>query len=168
MNGKLKPLIVIVLGLAIAYQLYVYFKPESVKQEVPAISLALVDGKNVSLPELAKEKHLVAFIVRSDCDFCKKQMESFRKNIDRFRNTEILFISFEEMPVIRKMNRRFFSVDIPYMNFAQARQEELAPFLEKELVFPYMLWYDKKGRQKAQYKGLFPVDRIIEVIELTN
>lgn len=165
MNVKFKILVIIILGAGIIYQAYVFFKPKNDDLPIiPEIPLTLLDNTKTTVAELGAQKSTIVFIIRSNCNFCQKEAMAIRDNIDQFTDTEIIFLSFENTDIIKRFKNKYLPEDRPYITFAQATQKEVVPFLEYGLVFPYMLWYNNDGSQKAQHRGLFPIARILEVI----
>ena len=169
MKKGLQIVLLAALGLGIAYQVYIYAAPKATnKPTIPEISLRLLDESSTSVARVGDGKHTIVFLVRSNCDFCKKEIQQVRKNIDHFKDTELIFISFEDLDVIERFQREHFPDKRSFITFAMASQEEVEQFLEQDLVYPYMLWFDNEGIQKAQHMGLFPISRIIEVIDQSS
>lgn len=169
MKKHLKTGILILIGIAILYQAYIYLKPDELSSSsIPNIPLVLIDNTETSISYIGADKHTIIFLVSSQCDYCKKEINEVKKNIDRFVNTELVFISFEELNVISEFKNSIFPVESSFITFAQASREEVSPYLEYELVYPYMIWYDNNGLQKIQHRGLYPIERIIETIDKFN
>ncbi|QCK14933.1 peroxiredoxin family protein [Mangrovivirga cuniculi] len=165
MKKIFKTAILILFGIAIIYQFYIFIKPdESNKPSIPDISLVLLDNKKTSVSSLGDDKHTIVFLVNTQCDYCKKEINELENYIDRFVNTEVIFILFEDLEVIKDFKNSILPQENSFITFAQASREEVKTVLEKELVYPYMLWYDNKGIQKVQHRGLYPIARIIESI----
>lgn len=161
--------ILIVLGIAIVYQAYVYFEPNKADYTtLPEISLTLLNKNKTTISKIGADKHIILFIIRSNCDYCKRQMRDVRENLDRFDNTEIVFISFESLDVIEGLKNALFPGNYSQLTFAQATRGDVDPYLKEELVYPYMLWYDNNGGQKVQHRGVFPSGRIVEAINKTR
>lgn len=169
MKNKLQVILLVILGLAISYQVYIYLIPKkSNRPIIPDISLTLLDNSSTTVSKIGEGKHTIVFLVRSNCDFCKKEIKEVREKLDLFVNTEILFVSFESIDVIGKFKKSYLPDQSPFITFAKAKQAEVEEFMEQDLVYPYMFWFDNQGVQKAQHMGLFPISRVIEVIEKSS
>lgn len=94
-----------------------------------------------------------------------KEISHLRDKIDLFESTELIFISFESLEVVERFKNEYLPEKSSFVTFAQGSQTEVEEILEQDLVYPYMLWYDDKGIQKAQHRGVFPISRVIEVID---
>ena len=166
MKKRLQIALLGLLTLAIGYQIYEFITPDHPSRPtIPDIPLTLLDQRSTTLSEIGADKHTIVFIMRSNCDFCKKEVTEVRKHLDEFSNTEVIFLSFEETNVIRGFKQTMLPEERAFITFAKVAQKDVVPVLEEDLVFPYMLWYDKNGIQKAQHRGLFPIARILEVIQ---
>lgn len=169
MKKHLQITLLAALGIAIGYQTHSLLKTEKPqKPTIPDIPVTMLDGTLTTISRIGSNRHTVVFLMRSNCAFCKKETQQVRAHMDQFKDTEVVFVSFEDAEVIKKYKSEMFPEERPYINFVKAPQKELEQFLEHKLVFPYMLWYDKNGLQKAQHQGVFPVSRIIEVIQKTS
>ena len=158
------------LGIAIAYQVYAYYDSDSKvasssKAPLPELMVTSYDSLSLDVQKLAEGKYLVMFLVRSDCGFCKQQIAQVNQYIDEFENTEVVFISFEDFDKIRQIKAKHLPEDRDYIRLASGKKEDFAPILNEDLVYPYMLWYDENNKELGQYRGVFPVTKILEVVE---
>ncbi|MCX2742260.1 hypothetical protein OO013_00205 [Mangrovivirga sp. M17] len=157
--------VLVLIGILIVYQIYIFFKPDNNdKPSIPNISLVLLDNTITSVASLGDNKHTIVFLINSQCDYCKMEIGEVKNYMDSFVNTEVVFVLFEELEVIKDLKKSVFPEESSSITFAQAKKEEVNPFLEKELVYPYMLWYDDNGIQKVQHRGLYPIERIVDSI----
>ena len=169
MKKRLQITLLAALGVAIGYQAYIFLKPEKPgKPTIPDMPVTLLDGISTTIAKIGSNRNTVVFLMRSNCAYCKEETQQVRAHIDQFNDTEVVFVSFEDIDVIKNYKHEMLPEERPYINFVKASQKEVEPFLEYGLVFPYMLWYDENGIQKAQHRGVFPVSRIIEVIKETS
>ncbi|NMM49291.1 peroxiredoxin family protein [Marinigracilibium pacificum] len=164
MKSNLKLGIIILFGVAILYQVYIFFLTEKINRpSIPDISLILLNNTKTSVSQIGEGKQTVVFLVNSNCDYCKREIGQVRSNLDKLVDTEIVFVLFENLNKIKEFKESFLPEERAFITFAQAKRENVDPFLENELVYPYMLWYDENGMQKVQHRGLYPISKIIDL-----
>ncbi|GEM_PF-5579917 len=166
MKKHLPYLLIAALSIGIAQQLYVYLSRDSSGKgpTIPTFDIRLLNGSISKISEIGKNKHTLVFLYKSDCQYCQQEVRSIRNLIDNFSNTELIFLSFESIQQIQTFKSEFFPEHRPFVTFARTNVEDIEPILEKELGYPYLLWYDDSGSQKNQHRGLFPIERVIEII----
>ena len=166
---KISPyLVILLLAVGIIYQVAIFYqgKSESDRPSIPKLELTLLDDQKVELTELSSGKHTVVFLIRTGCDFCKQQMKAVGDQLPNNANVDFIFVAFEDIPAIEVLKREHLPIEDEALFFAQGQKTQFEGVLEEELVFPYMLWYDEGGTKLGQYRGVFPVSRILEVSAL--
>jgi glutaredoxin len=161
MNRIARLSIVVILSLLIVYVGYDYFKDDS--RGIPDISISTTNGVDISLQQLADNEHLIIVLVRSDCDYCKQELEALSNLASEFKETQLLFLSKEDRSTLLRLKQSFFSEEFEYVTFASASENDLERLADNDLAFPYNIWFDKSGRFRTGQKGIVPANRILEV-----
>ena len=177
MKSKIQYIVLGLLMLGVMQQAYVFLAPkvdtmfsdqQALAPLIPRVPITLLDESVSTIADYGAGKQTLVFIVRSNCFYCQQELEGLRENYDYFNDTQILFISFEELEVIANFKASCFKAEVPFVSFARAQQSSVSPLLIHGLAFPYLLWYDHDGTQKLQHKGYLPVERIVQAMQHTG
>jgi peroxiredoxin len=63
-------------------------------QTIPEFKVKLTNGTSVSSKNAARQKPLLIIYFAPDCDHCRKLMDQLFPQINAFKNTEILMVTF--------------------------------------------------------------------------
>jgi len=134
-----------------------------IAKKIPYFSFATLDRKPFVKDDLDTVRTKLIFYFNSECDHCQKQGKWLSKEIDIFKDLEMIFISYEEKDAIRKYRDKH--------NFSQ----ENITFLEDYRLtfsnlfgaetFPSILIYSKKGKLIKAFKGETKVNEISKFIQ---
>ncbi|MCH2197052.1 redoxin domain-containing protein [Kordia sp.] len=71
-------------------------------ESLPNFNLLRIDSSYFSNEQLSKESKTALLFFNSECDFCKNEAESILSTIEKFHNTQLLFVSDQSMNDIRE------------------------------------------------------------------
>lgn len=109
----------------------------------PAFQLTLPDGKITNKRELLKKNiKTMVFVFSVDCDHCKTLTEEMLKNIDKFKNAQILMIT----PFKRELMKEYYD----HYNIKKYKNITMASEPSRQIMYFYNLHY---------FPGLFIYDK---------
>lgn len=154
--------IVLLLAVGIIYQLMIFFQSE--KTSLPDVEISTLRNESTSLEEIGNEKDVLVILYRSNCDFCKKETTGIHEIASQFEGIELVFLSKEELPVIRKYKQTYFPTNLDNITFGKTSERTLNELANDDLVYPYILWYNKDKVLRTRRKGMVSPERILQVI----
>jgi thiol-disulfide isomerase/thioredoxin len=129
---------------------------------VPPMKLLLTDSTTwFTKSDLPKKKPVMVMLFSPDCDHCKHETEEIIKNIDRFRNIQIVMST--TMP-FEKMKEFYGHYDLGrFKNITVGRDTGfILPVFFNIRNLPFLAFYDKKGDLIGIAEGSLPVEKVLE------
>jgi peroxiredoxin len=104
--------------------------PAAIGDEIPhQLAFADQNGAIAEFHALKGEKGLVVFFVRSAdwCPFCKKQMQDFAEDYNKFKEAgyEVVSVSYDPVATLKKFSDE---KKIPYKMLSDERSQSIAAF----------------------------------------
>ena len=130
---------------------------------LPPINILLIDSATrFTEKNIPKNQPVFIILFSPDCDHCQKETEELIDNIDKFKKIQIVMITmmpFEKMKTFYNLNRlgRFKNIKVGWDS-----QYILATFYRLR-NFPYMAFYDKKGKLINTFEGSLPIAKAVKI-----
>lgn len=170
MKNYLKPLIGIFLVSLLAFLGYNISKKISYKKEVaeriqtiPTFSFLTLNNKTFSEEELTKNTYKVFVYYNSECDYCQLEATQISDNLTQFKNTQIIFVSFEPIDGIKKFAENHNLLDKENISFLQDKEMIFEELFDAKSI-PFMLLYSKDNQLIEKYKGATKIENILKHI----
>lgn len=133
-------------------------------QTVPKFELLTLERKLFSNSNLKQNLNTVFIYFNSECEFCQHEAENISQNLNKFKNIEFLFVSFEETEQIKS-----------FADLHKLYNQKNVVFLEdKKGVFssqfnatsiPYVLIYDQNQKLIKKHKGQLNAKGILRALQ---
>ncbi|MCF6278920.1 MAG: thioredoxin family protein [Flavobacteriaceae bacterium] len=134
-----------------------------VAKVIPYFSFATLDRKPFVKNSLDTVRTKLFFYFNSECDHCQKQGKWLSKEIDVFKDLEMIFISYEQKDAIREYRDKY-SFTQENITFVEDYRLTFSNLFGAE-TFPSILIYSKKGKLIKSFKEETKVSEIWEVIQ---
>ncbi|MBK5210268.1 MAG: redoxin domain-containing protein [Flavobacteriaceae bacterium] len=168
MKKKLKIAIVALIIGVIGYLGYNIVKKINYKTEVaariksiPPFSFLTLENKEFTENNLPKNKIKLFVYFNSECEYCQSESTQISENIEQFKDTQLIFVSFELLANIKKFASDFNLLDKENVIFLQDKKLEFAKIFDAKSI-PFMLLYSKEGQLIQKFKGATKIDNIIK------
>jgi cytochrome oxidase Cu insertion factor (SCO1/SenC/PrrC family) len=119
------------------------------------------DSTAFSRDDLKKKKNTVFFIFSPDCNHCQHETESLTKNIDKFKNTQIVMITYLPYEEMLTFYHNYHIGNYPQITMARDTKF-FFPVFFKVRNLPSIFVYDKKGDFKKAFEGSVKMEDILE------
>ncbi|HYF67100.1 MAG TPA: redoxin domain-containing protein [Ohtaekwangia sp.] len=93
------------------------------KNDLPAMKLTFVDGKETSAKKLDGKSILILF--QPDCDHCQREAQDIAGHLDSFNNYTLYFISSAPLEQISKFSVDYGLQDRANVSFAQTTVDDV-------------------------------------------
>lgn len=169
-NLLLVSIIVIVFSL-VSFLIYGILSKSSKNEEMvkrleglPSLRFSHLNGVSFSNKDLITSTNTILINFNTTCDLCKHEAESVIKNLNQFKEAQILFISPESVPVIKK-----FAADNKLLNQpkVQVLHDPSDSFTHQlgATAYPYILIYGKDDKLIKRHKGQLNAPAILKLLK---
>lgn len=170
MKKYLKPIIGIVLISVLIFLGYNITKKIKFKKEVaeriktiPEFSFLTLNNETFSKKELTKNIYKLFVYFNSDCDYCQSEATQISENLIQFKNTQLVFVSFEPIGGIKQFAKTYNLLDKENIIFLQDKEMQFEELFDAKSI-PFMLLYSKDNQLIKKYKGATKIDNILKHI----
>lgn len=134
-----------------------------VSKTIPYFTFATLDGKPFVKDSFDTVRTKFIFYFNSECEHCQKQGEWLSKDIDVFKNLEMVFISYEEIDAIKNYRDKY-NFNQENITFLEDLRLTFSNLFGAE-TFPSILIYSKDGKLIKAFRGETKVNEILEFIQ---
>lgn len=110
--------------------------------------------------DLHKKTNTVFIIFSPDCEFCQRETQMLLKNINKFKNTQIVMITYLPYNEMLKFYHIYKIAEYPQITMARDTKF-FFPVFFKVRNLPSLFVYDKKGNFKKAFEGDVKPDSIL-------
>ncbi len=117
------------------------------------------DSTAFSREDLVKKKPVVFMIFSPDCEHCQHETEQLLANINKFKNTQIVMITYLPYDEMIAFYKNYKIANYPQITMARDTKF-FFPVFFKVRNLPSIFLYDKKGDFKKAFEGSVKIDDI--------
>jgi thiol-disulfide isomerase/thioredoxin len=121
------------------------------------------DSSAFSKANLKKNKPLVFMIFSPECEHCQHETEALLANIDKFRNAQIVMVTYLPYEEMVEFYRKYKIHDYPEITMARDTKF-FFPVFFKVRNLPSIYVYDRKGDFKKSFEGSVKIDSIAAML----
>lgn len=131
-------------------------------QTLPNFSFKTIKGLNFTEKQL-KNKPTIFIYFNSDCDYCKSEATKIKERLNEFKNTQLVFVSFEQTEGIVQFTKTYGLNNQENVIFLEDTKGEFSKIFDANTI-PYILVYDTNKKLLKKFKGATKVSNILEVL----
>ncbi len=132
-------------------------------QNIPPFSFQTLSGSIFTENNLTKEPAIFVYF-NSDCDYCQAEAIKIQKHLKDLKDTQILFVSFENKEGIQKFAKDYKLDKEDNITFLEDSKGEFSKTFDVNSI-PYIVVYDKNKQLLKKFKGATKVDDILKVLK---
>jgi thiol-disulfide isomerase/thioredoxin len=121
------------------------------------------DSTAFSRKDLQQRKPVVFMIFSPDCEHCQHETEALLANIDKFKDAQIVMITYLPYEEMIQFYKNYKIADYPQITMARDTKF-FFPVFFKIRNLPSIFVYDKKGDFKKSFEGSVKIDTIAGVL----
>jgi thiol-disulfide isomerase/thioredoxin len=140
----------------------------SAKKKIPPFRIEQVSGDSLFSKDLKKNMQSMIVYFDPTCEHCQAFTRSLLEQINSFKNTQIVYITYTPISEVEKF-KNDFSLD-QYSNF-KIGTEGYSFVVQKfysVMRFPFIALYNKKGSLISFYREAPTVDLLIKQFQTAN
>lgn len=132
---------------------------------LPDFKMKLTNGTIFSSAQVSHQKPLILIYFAPDCEHCHVLMKQIFSQINTFKNTQMVLVTFEPLEMLPPFEKEFHTAK--YANIKVG--SEVQPlFLQKYYQLqhtPFSALFDKHGKLIVSYKDYTPLDDLIKKLK---
>lgn len=119
------------------------------------------DSSAFTRDNLEKRKPVVFMIFSPECEHCQHETEALLADIDKFKNTQIVMITYLPYDEMIAFYKNYKIANYPEITMARDTKF-FFPVFFKVTNLPSIFVYDKKGDFKKSFEGSVKIDLIAD------
>lgn len=141
------------------------FNFNSNAQRIPAFEMKLSTGKIFSSTNVSSKNPTILIYFAPDCEHCQALMKQIFSQINTFKNTQIILVTFEPVQVLPAFEKQFHTGK--YSNIKVG--SEVKPLLLQKYYqlqhTPFTALFDKNKKLVISYKDFTPVNDLVKKLK---
>lgn len=117
------------------------------------------DSSVFSREDLQKKKPALFMVFSPDCEHCQHETEELLANINEFKNTQIVMITYLPYEEMIAFYKNYKIANYPQITMARDTKF-FFPVFFKVRNLPSIFLYDKKGNFKKSFEGSVKIDSL--------
>ena len=117
------------------------------------------DSSLITRDNLKKKRPTVLIIFSPDCEHCQKETKDLEANITKFKNAQILMVTYLPFEEMRKFYKEYNIANYPMITMGRDAKF-FFPVFYKLKSLPAIFVYDKKGNLKKSFEGSVSVLKV--------
>jgi len=139
---------------------------------IPVFSYETIDGlpfTNENLDCFVPRNDVATLFIyyNSECDFCNEEAKMIKENIAKFKNSQILFVSFEDKTKITLFAAQHKLLEYDNVTFLCDTRATFATTFDVKSL-PCLVLYDKNQQLIEKIKGQVKAETLINKLGITN
>jgi thiol-disulfide isomerase/thioredoxin len=121
------------------------------------------DSTAFTKADLQKKEPAIFMIFSPECEHCQHETEALLANMDKFKHTQILMITYLPYEEMLSFYKKYKIADYPQITMARDTKF-FFPVFFKVRNLPSIFVYDKKGDFKKNFEGSVKMDSVAAVL----
>lgn len=130
---------------------------------IPEFSFLMLTNEVFTKNGLTKNTNKLFVYFDSECDYCQSEATQISENIAQFKDTQLLFISFEPIVGIKKFAMDYNLLEKENVIFLHDKESEFSEIFDAKSI-PFILLYNKDNQLIKKYKGATKIENILKHI----
>lgn len=119
---------------------------------IPKFSFLNINGEDFTNSNLKKYTPVIFIYFNTDCDYCNEEAKMLSQNIKKFRDVQIIFVSFENPNRIKKFAQQYKLNNYDNIHFLHDSKVTFASTFDVNSL-PCFVLYDKNQKLIEKIKG---------------
>ena len=130
-------------------------------QTVPPFKMTLSSNKIFNAADLPKDKPLVLIYFDPECDHCQKLMAGLFKNMNSFKKTVIVLVTFKPITDLILFEKKYGTAKYSNIKVGTEGTSFYLKNYYKLVKMPFIALYDKKGNYNYSYRDEVPLSDVL-------
>ncbi len=131
---------------------------------IPNFSYKDINGDMFSNENLKNNTPILFIYFNSECEFCNNEATLIKENIVAFKETRIIFISFEKPGAIKFFAQKHNLLKYDNIHFIHDTKADFATTFDVKSL-PSLILYDKNQKLIERFKGQVKASTILKKLD---
>lgn len=133
-------------------------------ETIPEFKFLTLEQLPFSKVNLKPKLNTIFIYFNSECDFCQHEAQSISDNLDKFKNTQFIFVSTEPIEVIKKFAEQYNLNNQTNIAFLYDNLDTFSSRFDANSI-PYILIYNKNQKLIKKHKGQLNANGILRALK---
>lgn len=134
---------------------------------IPKFDYQNINGTIFTNENLKKDTPTLFIYFNTECEFCNEEAQMIKENIEKFKDFQLVFISFEKSDLIKAFATKYKLNNYVNVNFLSDTKISFATTFDVKSL-PCLVLYDKNQRLIEKLKGQTKAETLIKKLQITN
>lgn len=139
----------------------------TILQTIPEFNFKTLDNNDFSQNNIDPDKATVFIYFNTGCDFCQHEAQSVQQNLEKFTNTQFIFVSDEDVSKLNEFIIQHRLTKYDHITFLSDPEDTFTTRFDATSV-PYLLIYDKDQKLIKRHKGQLSINALLEILSLDS
>ena len=131
----------------------------------PPVKLLMTDSVSYFTKEnLSKKSPVMLMLFNPQCEHCQHETEEMIKNIDKFKDIQIVMATFMPLDSIITFRKKYKLAKFDNITVAQDIHFFLPNFYMVHSL-PFLAFYNKKKELISVFEGSMPIEKVLEELK---
>ncbi|WP_282069240.1 peroxiredoxin family protein [Olleya namhaensis] len=133
-------------------------------QTIPEFALQTLDSIPFTNANLKPNLNTVFIYFNSECDFCQHEAKSISDNLNKFKTTQFVFVSTENVITIKQFSEKYKLTNKTNITFLYDNSSHFATQFNAQSI-PYILIYNKNNQLIKKQNGQLNANGILRALK---
>ena len=140
-------------------------RPEYVKNPtIPDFTIYKAPDSTVyTNNDLQKHKPTLLMIFSPECGHCQNETRELEKNIDKFRNAQIVMVTWLPYSEMMAFYHNYKIADYPQITMGWDKKDFFLPYYHVQM-YPDLVVYDKHGKYVNSFSGVIKLEDVAKAL----
>ncbi|HEY2720978.1 MAG TPA: thioredoxin fold domain-containing protein [Chitinophagaceae bacterium] len=132
---------------------------------IPPFKILKLDSSSYfTKNDLKKNEPVLIILFNPDCEHCKHETEEIIKNIDQFKDIQIVMATMMTFDAMKLFYEKYDLQRFDNIHVGQDIQYTLPSFYQIRFM-PYLAMYDKKGKLLTTFEGAMKIEDLLNAFK---
>jgi peroxiredoxin len=131
---------------------------------IPKFEFLTLEQQPFNKANLKPNLNTIFIYFNSECEFCQHEAKSISQNLNKFKNVQFIFISFEKTEAIKKFTELYKLDNQENIVFLEDKKAMFSTLFNANSI-PYILIYNKNNRLIKKHKGQLNAKGILRALQ---
>ena len=134
---------------------------------IPSFEYQNIKGGAYTNKNLKKDTPTLFIYFNTECEFCNEEAQMINENIEKFKDFQLIFISFEKSNLIKAFATKYQLNNYANITFLSDTKVSFSTTFDVKSL-PCLVLYDKDQRLIEKLKGQTKAATLIKKLQITN
>ena len=126
--------------------------PYMLSPSIPAFTIMKApDSSLFSQTDLHQKRPTIFFVFNPDCEYCQHETKDLLRNINKFRNAQIVMVSYMTFDMIADFYKKYKIANYPDITMGRDTEYKFLKFYKLKIL-PSTIVYDSNGKFKKIFR----------------